>query len=292
MMNTIVRVKNDNEKTGKKALENTINKFKNIMIYVWAALIIKYTFIDSVFGLNYSSFDEKFYGFISECLLLHLYVPIENINTPLWYLSALILVYPVLFFIGKKYEDFFSNILCVTLSVFIYSYLIMNYQTIGVVMDRCGFTNVGVMRAAAGLCTGVIIYGLASFLRSRARGKKSKIFSLVELVIIFIMFGLMTNHRYIHGKMDVYIIFAIFLLLIFAFSQTTYANYLFNQIKLPWADWSMAIFVSHMEYAINMEKLLPNGTTGQRIGVYFFFIFTTAGVVILISEFIKKYIAS
>lgn len=129
--------------------------------------------------------------YVDEVLMLQMAGAGKHLNAALWYISALLLVSVVIFFLAHKVGRAFTQIVAPGLVLLIYSYF---YQTRGT-LAGVGWNNLlivrdGFWRGLAGISLGCIVYGIYTHVSPNGQKLKTlrTIYEIGTLCLLSIMF--------------------------------------------------------------------------------------------------------
>lgn len=191
----------DSKEAAKYALIYSGRKFLPYMPYVLIALLIGY--ISNLFALPVSGVREAIGwidNLIGESLLLGASKWASIRLAPLWFLSALFLVFPfICYFLGyKKYKWFY---------VYIFSWIvpILYYGKMGIVA-RAEYPS-DLMRAFMATSLGVFCYVFSKFIRDRKLGRKAQIVLTMIEVGCYLVPVIFTAFEVTNGRIMLIIFF-------------------------------------------------------------------------------------
>lgn len=184
----------------KNSMKYTIGKLRKVFPYaaVGIALCYLWSFLQADPSL---SFKDKLFGRWNIVYELF-FVPVTGVmnigletflNSPLWYLSVLLITLPIVMFLALRFSDVFDNYLCFILPLLIHGYLIASFGSIGNWGERCGLVYSCVLRGFADLLLGCLIYNVSVIL-----SQKSKIpewlFTIFEILLyLFAIYTFSSN---------------------------------------------------------------------------------------------------
>lgn len=105
---------------------------------------------------------------------------------PFWYLSALLLVLPIMLFVAAKWKDVFYSYLSTLGAIFMYGFILLNFGNMAGFSDYNGFIFSGVFRAAAGLFIGGLIFQVSEWLSHKELTHFSEcLLTIAEIIFFF-----------------------------------------------------------------------------------------------------------
>lgn len=152
----------------KYSLVYTINKLKRVFPYALSGIILSYIwyFLSCDSGLG---FKDKLLGGLNIVYEL-LFVPMTGVmkvglesfmNAPLWYLSVILIVLPLVMYMAIRFKDSFDNYISIFVPLLLHAYLINLYGSIGNWGTYTTIAYSGVIRGLADLMLGCLAYNLS-----------------------------------------------------------------------------------------------------------------------------------
>lgn len=108
------------------------------------------------------------------------------LNYPLWYVSVIFLILPVVMYLYIKYTEIIKYYVQWSVPLFIYGYFNYNYGTIGVWWENNGILRMGILRGIAGLFLGGLVFSIAESIK-RIKNMQIRYILQVIRVISFIL---------------------------------------------------------------------------------------------------------
>ena len=181
----------------------TVNKLKRIFPYALCGIVLSYTwyFLQADASM---SIKDKIYGrwnIVYEILFLPM-TGVMNVdlnsylNSPLWYLSVILIVLPVILYLAVRFKDVYANYICIFIPLMMHGFLINRYEGIGSWGQYSGLMFTGVIRGTADLMIGSFVYLLSK------RIKTDKSLAKVLLTVLELgcyMFALYTFNTSVDG---------------------------------------------------------------------------------------------
>ena len=171
-----------------------------------------------------------------------------------WYISAILLVMPILYYLLKKWPEVTSRITIPLIMLVLYG---IQYQEYGIpigVHDWNGVVYMGVLRACAGLCLGCICYRISVCISGKKYSIFARIiFTIVELFGYFAVLFTMTKES-ISNDFTFTMLLILALSISISFSKASYTcNWfqlrLFNRtVGSYMRDLSVGIYLSHARW--------------------------------------------
>lgn len=160
-------------------MKYTIGKIKRLFPYATAGTLICYvwyvinnfdsiggikgcfwTFTNMLYEMFFVTFSGAFPGTVADFK-----------NAPLWFLSAMMMVLPLIVYMAVRASDFFRNYFAWFAPFLIYGWLIHSWGNFAVWADYRGFLFGGVVRAFADITMGCAAYLVGCKIREFGRGR-------------------------------------------------------------------------------------------------------------------------
>lgn len=173
------------------AVDYTLQKLKRVfpytsvgilICYAWRAFCAKDTPLEMVRGLMNLPF-ELFYLPMTGIMSLK---PDSFFNSPLWYLSALLLTLPLVIYLALKVSDVFCSYLVWFVPPLIHGWLILEFGGVGGWDRALLFGYCGIIRAFGDLLLGCGIYLAAKWLAGKETGKAGRLFLTIAEIALLI----------------------------------------------------------------------------------------------------------
>lgn len=172
----------------KYSMDYTLAKLKRVFPYASVGIVLSYVwyFVQTDVSL---SLKDKIFGRWNIIFEL-LFMPMTGVmsvdlnsylNTPLWYLSVVLIVLPLVMFLAIKYKDVFSYYICMIMPFVLHGYLLQRYGEIGNWGNYTGIVFSGVIRGMADIMLGCLVYRLSTLINLNANLKKG-LYTIVELI--------------------------------------------------------------------------------------------------------------
>lgn len=223
------------EQKSKNAIVYTAKKFLPFIPYVLVAITLKYVaLLLRNDGTPLSSILK-----ILPLDILLLNSQVMELNWPLWYLSAMLIVFPLFCLMCQTKRKYTLYIILLT-SIIVYYFNIFNG---GVSHIQC------LVRAFFGLSTGVLIYAFASYIKGNKKIKKKS--TLVPLAYLLLMIASILCLYPTEDNLGYQIYGCIFLVLsVFWLSILLSGKTIFSQLSSPFLDYlerlSVVIYMIHV----------------------------------------------
>lgn len=228
----IKHIENDKPKEKEMAysVRYTIRKLGRVFPYAATGIVLSYIWNllnkDPSLGLK-----DKLWG-IWNIVLELLYLPMLKImdtglntymDAPLWYLSVLLIVLPVVLYMAIKIRDVYRNYLSYVLALGIYAFLIQKFNSIGTWGNYIGVVDSGVLRGLAGIMLGTF----AGYMSISIGSIGAKVRDVHRIILTIIeLFGYIFSIYIFNSKVDGYTyLFAILILtvsIIISLSEISY----------------------------------------------------------------------
>lgn len=157
----------------KQAMSYTIGKLRRVFPYAALGIVLAYAwyFISSFNEVGFKDLVFGRWNILLELLLLPMTGVMSTsmdyyLNTPLWFLSVLLICLPLVVYLAIKCRDFFTYYLSWLLPLMIHGFLINVYGGVGVWGEYTGFVYAGVLRGLSDLMLGCFVYTLSKWIAS------------------------------------------------------------------------------------------------------------------------------
>lgn len=189
-------------------------------------------------------------------------------NIPLWYISALCLLSPLLYYLLKTRQDLYCNIIAPMLSIFIYGWYWTTYQSIENWNIWNGYFLIGLLRILAGLNVGIICYSLSNYLKSVSLSQPKRcLLSVFENggYILVLLFSYFCGYNYL----DFIKIIILALSISITFSQCSGSFTKMNRsVFYQFGQYAFVLYSTHWFSRMTIPWLLPNASYFERLPFY------------------------
>ncbi len=281
----------DNCVIGKETLHFLFKKIKSILPEAFVSWTIAFAFVVAVTPIDgIKGIIKKFIDGVWEFLILKMSgLSTGGVNGVVWYISSMLLCMAVLYPLIRRYSDVMLRIIIPLSMVVIFGWLCQEYGSPRNPSEWVGFTYKGNVRAFAEIELGILCYWVV------ARLKTYSFTNIGRCIITFIettSYILVVLYMYTEeaSKRDYFFIMLIAFGVICSFSEIGYLSHFFDSsFSYFLGKFSVPLYFSHVFYAGNLNKILPNEFTGiERMTVYLCCSFITAGIVMIFSKQIRK----
>lgn len=245
------------EQKSKIAIVYTAKKFLPFVPYVLVAIILKYV------ALLLRNDGTPLFSILKilplDILLLNSQV--MDLNWPLWYLSAMLIVFPLFCLMCQTKHKYTLYIILLT-SIIVYYFNIFDGDVSHI---QC------LVRAFFGLSTGVLIYAFTSYIRGNKKIKKKS--TLVPLAYLLLMIASILCLYPAEDNLGYQIYGCIFLVLsVFWLSILLSGKTIFSQLSSPFLDYlerlSIVIYMIHVPIIYILQlPVLPFMLSRARLTV-------------------------
>ena len=222
----------------------------------------------------------------------------HGIDGAMWYLSAMLLGMAFLYPLLRTKRDLMTHLVCPLLALFLYGYLC---QAEGHPRDPVvwlGLCYKGLVRAVAGLCTGVVICMAVRRLKRFSPSGLTKTGN--ALVIGAQLLCLLLTIRYMAeqepSEYDYFYMFLLMLLVLLSFAGFGLESVLGNSQRLHLLSaflgkYSLSLYLGHLYFAQHVNELLPEELySGKiRMTVYLAAAFANGLLVMGLSALYRRY---
>lgn len=222
----------------------------------------------------------------------------HGIDGAMWYLSAMLLGMAFLYPLLRTKRDLMTHLVCPLLALFLYGYLC---QAEGHPRDPIvwlGLCYKGLVRAVAGLCTGVVIcVAVRRLKRFSPSGltKTGNAFAIgVQLLCLILAIRYMAEQE--PSEYDYFYMFLLMLLVMLSFAGFGLESVLGNSQRLHLLSaflgkYSLSLYLGHLYFAQHVNELLPEELySGKiRMTVYLAAAFANGLLVMGLSALYRRY---
>lgn len=222
----------------------------------------------------------------------------HGIDGAMWYLSAMLLGMAILYPLLRTKRDLMTHLVCPLLALFLYGYLC---QAEGHPRDPIvwlGLCYKGLVRAIAGLCTGVVICMAVRRLKRFSPSGLTKTGNALaigaQLLCLLLTIRYMAEQE--PSEYDYFYMFLLMLLVLFSFAGFGLESVLGNSQRLHLLSaflgkYSLSLYLGHLYFAQHVNELLPEELySGKiRMTVYLAAAFANGLLVMGLSALYRRY---
>lgn len=222
----------------------------------------------------------------------------HGIDGAMWYLSAMLLGMAILYPLLRTKRDLMTHLVCPLLALFLYGYLC---QAEGHPRDPIvwlGLCYKGLVRAIAGLCTGVVICVAVRRLKRFSPSGLTKTGNAlaigVQLLCLLLTIRYMAEQE--PSEYDYFYMFLLMLLVLLSFAGFGLESVLGNSQRLHLLStflgkYSLSLYLGHLYFAQHVNELLPEELySGEiRMTVYLAAAFANGLLVMGLSALYRRY---
>lgn len=222
----------------------------------------------------------------------------HGIDGAMWYLSAMLLGMAILYPLLRTKRDLMTHLVCPLLALFLYGYLC---QAEGHPRDPIvwlGLCYKGLVRAVAGLCTGVVICVAVRRLKHFSPSGLTKTGNALaigaQLLCLLLTIRYMAEQE--PSEYDYFYMFLLMLLVLISFSGFGLESVLGNSQRLHLLSaflgkYSLSLYLGHLYFAQHVNELLPEELySGKiRMTVYLAAAFANGLLVMGLSALYRRY---
>ncbi len=222
----------------------------------------------------------------------------HGIDGAMWYLSAMLLGMAFLYPLLRTKRDLMTHLVCPLLALFLYGYLC---QAEGHPRDPIvwlGLCYKGLVRAIAGLCTGVVICMAVRRLKRFSPSGLTKTGNALaigaQLLCLLLTIRYMAEQE--PSEYDYFYMFLLMLLVLISFSGFGLESVLGNSQRLHLLSaflgkYSLSLYLGHLYFAQHVNELLPEELySGKiRMTVYLAAAFANGLLVMGLSALYRRY---
>lgn len=289
----------------KKCLRNDLNlgqetlifikqKYKSLLPELYISWIFSFALIHSYSNSSLHQIISDFVNSIWEILLIsHSGMRAYVVNSPLWYLSAMLICMTIIYPLMVRYKDTFFCIISPVSSLVLFGYLFQNIGRLDNASDWNGLFFIGTIRGAAEILLGSIIYKISAETRKKKVSFFGKfIFTAAEWSInILVVFYAWLARSSIY---DFFILLLISVSVLISASEISFSNKLFNnRFTFFLGQYSFSLFLIHIcwrNFFQNVELGLQSYQ--EKNMMYLLLSFSSALILMLISKLTKTFFPS
>lgn len=222
----------------------------------------------------------------------------HGIDGAMWYLSAMLLGMAILYPLLRTKRDLMTHLVCPLLALFLYGYLC---QAEGHPRDPIVWLGVcykGLVRAIAGLCTGVVICMAVRRLKRFSPSGLTKTGNALaigaQLLCLLLTIRYMAEQE--PSEYDYFYMFLLMLLVLLSFAGFGLESVLGNSQRLHLLSaflgkYSLSLYLGHLYFAQHVNELLPEELySGKiRMTVYLAAAFANGLLVMGLSALYRRY---
>lgn len=222
----------------------------------------------------------------------------HGIDGAMWYLSAMLLGMAILYPLLRTKRDLMTHLVCPLLALFLYGYLC---QAEGHPRDPIvwlGLCYKGLVRAVAGLCTGVVICMAVRRLKRFSPSGLTKTGNALaigaQLLCLILAIRYMAEQE--PSEYDYFYMFLLMLLVLLSFAGFGLESVLGNSQRLHLLSaflgkYSLSLYLGHLYFAQHVNELLPEELySGKiRMTVYLAAAFANGLLVMGLSALYRRY---
>ncbi len=222
----------------------------------------------------------------------------HGIDGAMWYLSAMLLGMAILHPLLRTKRDLMTHLVCPLLALFLYGYLC---QAEGHPRDPIvwlGLCYKGLVRAVAGLCTGVVICMAVRRLKRFSPSGLTKTGNALaigaQLLCLLLTIRYMAEQE--PSEYDYFYMFLLMLLVLLSFAGFGLESVLGNSQRLHLLSaflgkYSLSLYLGHLYFAQHVNELLPEELySGKiRMTVYLAAAFANGLLVMGLSALYRRY---
>ena len=222
----------------------------------------------------------------------------HGIDGAMWYLSAMLLGMAILYPLLRTKRDLMTHLVCPLLALFLYGYLC---QTEGHPRDPIvwlGLCYKGLVRAVAGLCTGVVICMAVRRLKHFSPSGLTKTGNALAIGAQLLCLLLTIRYMAEQGpsEYDYFYMFLLMVLVLLSFAGFGLESVLGNSQRLHLLSaflgkYSLSLYLGHLYFAQHVNELFPEELySGKiRMTVYLAAAFANGLLVMGLSALYRRY---
>lgn len=196
----------------------------------------------------------------------------HGIDGAMWYLSAMILGMAVLYPLLRKKKDLMTHLVCPLAALFLYGYLC---RAEGHPRDPAvwlGFAYKGLIRALAGLCTGVVICMAVRKMQRETPNGLTRLGNVIIAVLQILCLALAIRYMAVQKptRYDYFYMFLLLVLILLSFSGFGLEKVLgksafLHRLSGFLGKYSLALYLGHLYFAQHIGEILPEEAYAGKI---------------------------
>ena len=196
----------------------------------------------------------------------------HGIDGAMWYLSAMILSMAVLYPLLRKKKDLMTHLVCPLLALFLYGYLCRAQGHPRDPVVWLGVVYKGLIRAIAGLCTGVVIrMAVQKMQREAPKGLTrpgNALAAAVQLLCLVLTIRYMALQK--PTRYDYFYMFLLLVLILLSFSgfgleKVLGKNRFLQRLSGFLGKYSLSLYLGHLYFAQHVGEILPASEYSGRV---------------------------
>ena len=277
---------------GKETLIFVMHKYKSLLPELYISWFFSFALVHLYSNHSLHQIISDFVNSIWEVLLIsHAGMRAYIVNSPLWYVSAMLLCMIIIYPLMIKYKDSFFYIISPVCALFLFGYLFQNVGRLDNASDWNGFFFIGTIRGAAEILLGSIIYKISAKVKNNKVSYFGKfIFTIVEWIIniIVVLYAWLARSTIC----DFFILLLISVSVLISVSEISFSGKLFNnKFTFFLGQFSFSLFLIHIcwrNFFQNVELGLPSYQ--EKNIMYLLLSFSSALILMLISKLAKTFL--
>lgn len=235
--------------------------------------------------------EQSLFSLFSDLFLLQMFgFPAVSFTGTMWYLSAMMIAFPIMS-VALEYIDRRFPAIGIIVVLTIYGGYAFRYHMVGTVLDPLagGFLQAGVLRAIAGMWLGVLLHHGSLYLRQQHLTK----WGTVILTILEIFGYVGTIYLAIHFRAtgsvwDFVMTVLIALAVCISFSKK---SYLFSLFQHYWVNvlgiFSLNLFLNHFYFGVLVKIWFPTLHPDKQLIIYILCVFLCSFVNLYLAKCLR-----
>ena len=188
----------------------------------------------------------------------------HGIDGAMWYLSAMILGMAVLYPLLRKKKDAMTHLVCPLAALFLYGYLC---RAEGHPRDPAvwlGFAYKGLIRALAGLCTGVVICMAVRKMQRETPNGLTRLGNALAATLQLVCLALVIRYMAVQKptRYDYFYMFLLLVLILLSFSgfgleKALGKSAFLHRLSGFLGKYSLSLYLGHLYFAQHIGEILP-----------------------------------
>lgn len=245
------------------SMEYTVNKLKRVFPYAAIGILLSYVWYFLQADPSLSIKDRVFgrWNIIYELMFIPMTgvmdIRLESyLNTPLWYLSVILIALPLVMYLVIKCKDLFTHYLAWLLPLLLHAFLIQKYGSIGNWGEYSTIAYSGVIRGIADLMLGCFVYEMSISLGKKKKTMPAWVWTVVEAVLY--IFAIYTFNTNVDGYTYEFAVLCVAGGLIITLSEVSASKCIKGSFFTHLGKLSLPIYCLHWPVYRFMTLYLPN----------------------------------
>ena len=214
-------------------------------------------------------------------------------DTPLWFLSSMLIALPVVMYMYQKFTDVFKGWIMWFLSPILLCYMVHRWDSIFAWGSYGTFLYGGTIRALADITLGFSAYFIVTYIRNKQLKPNAFIKLLITVCeFLLLLFTVYSCHRDLAAYDEIFVTYIIWIMIILTLSGLSYTEHIGSGILSPVATFlgkiSMPIYCIHWGTYQYVIKFIPGLTYINGLLINFAVCVLISVILMIIVNMFKK----